>query len=404
MALTLVGTSPWPVTKTIGHAVAGARQAPSCSSSPVSPGIRTSSTRQHGPAYGSRAGTRGPRRTPRPCSPADASNRVEALPHARRRRPRRRPAARSPSWRRSRVDRQRERGRSRRHRALFAAAHPARRARSTIVRAIARPIPSPSRLGRVERLRRSARGRSSSDAGAPSPGRTPDGAAASRAVRMTRVRSPPRWGSRIASRPLSTRFSTTCWSWTRSPRTVRQVRRRGRDSIDTLRMSGIASHRATPPRATISLRSRRTNSEVPLPEQRRAAARITSAARLSSATMSSTISRISSRFDDVDRRGRRWAACALLRIAVSGWFSSWASDAVELAHGRDAADVRELLPEPLRLELPLLARQRIGEDFAEEVQLLDQLVRTPRARRRPCRIPARPPRCHPPAAAPRPGA
>jgi len=54
VALTLVETSPWPVMKTMDIR----RPAPasaSCKSSPVRPGIRTSSTRQHGPAYGSRA-------------------------------------------------------------------------------------------------------------------------------------------------------------------------------------------------------------------------------------------------------------------------------------------------------------------------------------------------------------
>ena len=47
----------------------------------------------------------------------------------------------------------------------------------------------------------------------------------------------------------------------------------------------------------------------------------------------------------------------------------------QLAQGGDAADVRQILPEPLCLELRLLARQRIGEDFTEEVELLDQLLR-----------------------------
>ena len=35
----------------------------------------------------------------------------------------------------------------------------------------------------------------------------------------------------------------------------------------------------------------------------------------------------------------------------------------------------ELLPEPLRLELPLLARERIGKDFPDELELPDQLLR-----------------------------
>ncbi len=45
----------------------------------------------------------------------------------------------------------------------------------------------------------------------------------------------------------------------------------------------------------------------------------------------------------------------------------------ELAQSGDPADVGQLLAEPLGLELPLLARQRIGEDLAEEVELLQQL-------------------------------
>ena len=52
----------------------------------------------------------------------------------------------------------------------------------------------------------------------------------------------------------------------------------------------------------------------------------------------------------------------------------------QLAHGRDAADVRQLLTEPSRLALRLRARERVGHGLANEVQLLHQLVR-PRALR-----------------------
>ena len=128
----------------------------------------------------------------------------------------------------------------------------------------------------------------------------------------------------MASRPLSTRFSTTCCSWTRSPRTLGRSAASSR-LIDTLRMiaSLLTSHATS---LTISLRSSGTNSRSPFLSRARSRW-ITSAARLSSATMSLRISRIFSRFTASAAR-RRWAACALLRIAVSGWFSSWASDAV----------------------------------------------------------------------------
>ena len=61
-----------------------------------------------------------------------------------------------------------------------------------------------------------------------------------------------------------------------------------------------------------------------------------SPARLSSVTMSFRISRTSSRFAASTAR-RRWAACALLRIAVSGWFSSWASDSGRAPPGTEPA-------------------------------------------------------------------
>ena len=148
-------------------------------------------------------------------------------------------------------------------------------------------------------------------------------AAPSRAVRMTSVRGPA-WGSRMASRPLSTRFSTTCWSCTRSPRAFGRSDASSR-LIDTLRMivSLLMSHATAP---TTSLRSSGTNSGSPFLIRARSPL-ITAAARLSSATISHRISRTFSSSTTSAAR-RRWAACALLRIAVSGWLSSWASDAV----------------------------------------------------------------------------
>jgi hypothetical protein len=44
----------------------------------------------------------------------------------------------------------------------------------------------------------------------------------------------------------------------------------------------------------------------------------------------------------------------------------------EFAHC-DSADVRQVLSRPLDLELHLSARQRVGEDLTEEIQLLNQL-------------------------------
>ena len=51
----------------------------------------------------------------------------------------------------------------------------------------------------------------------------------------------------------------------------------------------------------------------------------------------------------------------------------------ELPQGGDATDVRHLLPEPLRLELDLPARECVGEHASEELESLDRLVRLPGA-------------------------
>ena len=94
--------------------------------------------------------------------------------------------------------------------------------------------------------------------------------------------------------------------------------------------------------------------------------------------MSARISRISARFDDVGREQK------LSRLGVAEdrgqrLVQLMGQRRGELAQRRDAADVRQLLPEPLRFELPLLARERIGKDLPEEVELLDQHQPTARA-------------------------
>ena len=94
--------------------------------------------------------------------------------------------------------------------------------------------------------------------------------------------------------------------------------------------------------------------------------------------MSFRISRISATFDDLGRE-EPLRDLGVVEDRRQRLVQLVGQRRRELAHGRDAADVRHLLPEPLRLELHLPARERVGEDFPEEPELLDQLVRQPRA-------------------------
>ena len=47
----------------------------------------------------------------------------------------------------------------------------------------------------------------------------------------------------------------------------------------------------------------------------------------------------------------------------------------ELSNGRDPADVRQLLSQPLRFEVDLPARERIGKNLRQQIELLRQLLR-----------------------------
>src|SRR5712692_9411575 len=78
MAWTLLGTSTCPVRKTMDIRRSPATSL-SCNSSPVRPGILTSSTRQHGPGCGARARNSRAEANASTTYPDDPSNRVRLL-------------------------------------------------------------------------------------------------------------------------------------------------------------------------------------------------------------------------------------------------------------------------------------------------------------------------------------
>ena len=125
----------------------------------------------------------------------------------------------------------------------------------------------------------------------------------------------------IASQALINRFSRTCCSCTRSPRlSGMSAPRREANSTWCATSCPRASPSASPTRW---LTSSGWKSALPFFNSSRRRP-MTSPARLSSVTISLSISRISSRSISF-RASNSSAACALLRIAVSGWLSSCAS-------------------------------------------------------------------------------
>ena len=124
--------------------------------------------------------------------------------------------------------------------------------------------------------------------------------------------------------PFTTRLSNTCSSCTRSPSTT------GRSAARSVRIAT--------PRATDSAAARATRSSTTSPRRsgtfsggvRFASPRTRSMmalARSASLTMSAKASRTSSRpWRPLGSRPRH--ALALLTMAASGWFSSWAKEAV----------------------------------------------------------------------------
>ena len=127
----------------------------------------------------------------------------------------------------------------------------------------------------------------------------------------------------IASAALTIRFSSSCCSCTRSPSTGGSSALSSTDTA-TWRVSRFVRVRSSVSR-TSSLTSSGTSAGSPrlnsAPRRR-----MTSAARWSSATMSSQISRSSARSTG-SRCSIFCAASALLRIEASGWFSWCAIDA-----------------------------------------------------------------------------
>src|SRR4029453_6784821 len=103
--------------------------------------------------------------------------------------------------------------------------------------------------------------------------------------------------------------------------------------------------------------------------------RITSAARVSSATMSFMISRSSAMFGASASRSF-CATSALLRIAVNGWFSSCASDAGSSPRAETPPMWGSARPMGAvgKALLHWLALQGAGKGLAQEVEPIDQLI------------------------------
>ena len=126
----------------------------------------------------------------------------------------------------------------------------------------------------------------------------------------------------MASRAFRTRFRMTCWTWTRSARTMGVAASRS-SRTPTFRMrASLWTRRATS--RTSAFRFKGTRSGSPFFKSSRSRP-ITSPARLSSSTTSVRMSRSSARSGCAAFRSMR-AAWALAMIAARGWFSSWASE------------------------------------------------------------------------------
>ena len=186
-----------------------------------------------------------------------------------------------------------------------------------------------------------------------------------------RASAPSPADSRMASRPLRTRFRTTCCSCTRSPRTGGSCGASSRRTDTLRRTASPLTRRATSP--TISLTSSDVNSRPPFLSRPRSRW-ITSPARLSSSTMSV---RISTDLVEVHRLGLEDAlgGLGIAEDGGQGLIQLVGQRRGELPHRRHPPDVGEILPEPLRLHLRLPAGQDIGEHLAEELEPLHQLVR-----------------------------
>src|SRR5262245_28348611 len=192
---------------------------------------------------------------------------------------------------------------------------------STIVRLIASPIPSPSFL--VVKNGSKSRGRVLAAMPGPESCTPISTYGAATAVVHTVT-------FRLGDRPvaaalmaLASRFRITCWICTRSPSRTGSAESGVKSMVTACSRASLVTRLMVVATRSLMRRGWLTNSVLLSSRRMR---RSTSAARWSSLTMSARHARSSARSGD-PVASRRKAAWALLRMAVRGWFSSWAIEA-----------------------------------------------------------------------------